>query len=264
MITIKEYVVPDTLDEAYELLTSKRNNVVLGGSGFLKLSRKNIGTAIDLKDIDLDYIDEDNENILIGADVSLRKLEQHKLIKTYCGGLISCAVSNIVGVQFRNGVRVGGSVFSKYGFSDLIPPLLAVGAKVKLYKRGIVGLEEFLKSDYEKDILIEVILKKKDAKGVYDSIRKCTGDFPVINGSIILEDGEYTVVLGARPQMAMIAKRASEVLTKENNIEKASELVKVELAYGSNLRASKEYRSDMSKALVTRMYNSIGCDKDDK
>jgi len=264
MITIKEYVVPTSIDEAYELLTSKRNNVVLGGSSFLKLGSKIIGTAIDLKDIDLDYIDEDDENILIGADVSLRKLEQDNLIKTYCGGIISCAVSNIVGVQFRNGARIGGSVFSKYGFSDLIPPLLAVGAKVKLYKRGTVDLEEFLESDYEKDILVEVILKKKKAKGVFDCIRKCTGDFPVLNGAIVCEDEKYTIVIGARPQKAAIAKKASEVLTSEKDTEKASDLVKEELSYGSNLRGSREYRSDMAKALVTRMYMSIGCDKDDK
>lgn len=264
MLAIKEYAVPDTLDEAYELLTSKRNNVVLGGCGFLKLGSKNIGTAIDLKELNLDYIDEDDKNILIGADVSLRTLEQHKLIKTYCGGLISCAVSNIVGVQFRNGVRVGASVFSKYGFSDLIPPLLAVDAKVRLHKKGIVSLEEFLDSSLEKDILVEIILEKKNAVGVFDCIRKCSGDFPVLNGAMVLEDGKYRVAIGARPQRAKIAKRASEVLSNENDIDKASDIIKDELIYGSNIRASSEYRADMAKALVTRMYNCIGCDKDDK
>ncbi|HBH0945500.1 TPA: FAD-binding protein, partial [Clostridioides difficile] len=51
MITIKEYVVPKSLDEAYELLISRKNNIILGGCGFLKLGSKNIGSAIDLKDL---------------------------------------------------------------------------------------------------------------------------------------------------------------------------------------------------------------------
>lgn len=36
MITIKEYVVPKSLDEAYELLISRKNNIILGGCGFFK------------------------------------------------------------------------------------------------------------------------------------------------------------------------------------------------------------------------------------
>ncbi|HBH0619843.1 TPA: FAD-binding protein, partial [Clostridioides difficile] len=49
MVTIKEYSVPQSLEEAYKILISKKNNVILGGCGFIKLSNKNIGTAIDLK-----------------------------------------------------------------------------------------------------------------------------------------------------------------------------------------------------------------------
>lgn len=79
MVTIKEYSVPQSLEEAYKILISK-NNVILGGCGFIKLSNKNIGTAIDLKDINLNYIKED-KNILIGADTSLRSLEIDKTIK---------------------------------------------------------------------------------------------------------------------------------------------------------------------------------------
>ncbi|MDU9052613.1 MAG: FAD binding domain-containing protein, partial [Clostridioides difficile] len=97
MITIKEYVVPKSLDEAYELLISRKNNIILGGCGFLKLGSKNIGSAIDLKDLALDYINETDDSILIGADTSLRTLELNKVIKNYCNGVISNAVSNIVG-----------------------------------------------------------------------------------------------------------------------------------------------------------------------
>ncbi|MGO0916109.1 hypothetical protein ACTPEM_22770, partial [Clostridioides difficile] len=40
--------------------------------------------------------------------------------------------------------------------------------------------------------------------------------------------------------------------------EKAGEVSSEELSFGSNIRGSKEYRKDMAKALVVRMYNSIG------
>ncbi|MDO0123231.1 FAD binding domain-containing protein [Clostridioides difficile] len=257
MVTIKEYSVPQSLEEAYKILISKKNNVILGGCGFIKLSNKNIGTAIDLKDINLNYIKEDEKNILIGADTSLRSLEIDKTIKNYCSGILSSAVSNIVGVQFRQGARIGASVFSKYGFSDLIPALLVVGAKVRLYNKGILELSEFLDSELSRDILVEVILPKKDAIAVFDSIRKCTGDFSVLNSAMLKENDTYKIAIGARPQKARLVLEASNILNKEKDIDKASIVASKELTYGSNMRASKEYRKDMASALVKRMYNAI-------
>ncbi|MCC0652439.1 MULTISPECIES: FAD binding domain-containing protein [unclassified Clostridioides] len=257
MVTIKEYSVPQSLEEAYKILISKKNNVILGGCGFIKLSNKNIGTAIDLKDVNLDYIKEDEKNILIGADTSLRSLEINKTIKNYCSGIVSGAVSNIVGVQFRQGARIGASVFSKYGFSDLITALLVVGAKVRLYNSGILELNEFLDSELNKDILIEVILPKKDAVAVFDSIRKCTGDFAILNSAMLKENDTYKIAIGARPQRAKLALEASQILSKEKDIDKASIIVGKELIYGSNMRASKEYRIDMASALLKRMYSAI-------
>ncbi|MDB3085432.1 FAD-binding protein [Clostridioides difficile] len=257
MVTIKEYTVPESLEEAYKILTSKKNNVILGGCGFIKLSNKNIGTAIDLKAINLNYIREDEKNILIGADTSLRSLEIDKTIKNYCSGIVSSAVSNIVGVQFRQGARIGASVFSKYGFSDLIPALLVVGAKVRLYKEGVLELNEFLDNKLSKDILVEVILPKRDAIAVFDSIRKCTGDFPVLNSAMLKENNTYKIAIGARPQRAKIALGASTILSEEKDIDKASIIASEELTYGSNMRASKDYRIDMASALVKRMYNVI-------
>lgn len=257
MITIKEYTVPESLEEAYRILTCKKNNVILGGCGFIKLSNKNIGTAIDLKAINLNYIKEDEKNILIGADTSLRSLEIDKTIKNYCSGIVSSAISNIVGVQFRQGARIGASVFSKYGFSDLIPALLVVGAKVRLYKEGVLELNEFLDNKLSKDILVEVILPKRDAIAVFDSIRKCTGDFSVLNSAMLKENNTYKIAIGARPQRAKIAIEASTILSEEKDIDKASIIASEELTYGSNMRASKDYRIDMASALVKRMYNVI-------
>lgn len=98
MIIIKEYVVLKSLDEVYELLILRKNNIIFGGCGFLKLGSKNIGLVIDLKDLVLDYINEIDDSILIGVDISLRILELNKVIKNYCNGVILNVVFNIVGV----------------------------------------------------------------------------------------------------------------------------------------------------------------------
>lgn len=259
MITIKEYVAANSIEEAYEILMARRNNVILGGCGFIKLGSKNIGTAIDLCNLSLDYIIEKEDEILIGAETTLRDLETNSIIRNYCGGAISQAVSHIVGVQFRNTARVGASVFSRYGFSDLLPPLLVLDAKVKLYKGGVMDLKDFLEMKYEKDILLEVILPKKDGIAVYDCLRKSSGDLPIINGALFKgKNGEYKIAIGSRPERAKLAERAARDLEKGLDIESVAERVVEELKFGSNMRGSKEYREDMCRVLVTRMYDMVG------
>lgn len=259
MITIKEYVAPESIEEAYKILISKRNNLILGGCGFIKMGSKNIGTAIDLCNLNLDYIQENEEEIVIGADTSLRSLEVNPIIKDYCGGAISQGVSNIVGVQFRNMARIGASVFSRYGFSDLLPSLLVLDAKVILCNGGTIELKDFLDKEYEKDILIEVILPKKEGVAVSDCLRKSSTDFPIINGAMFKgKNGEYKIAIGSRPQRGKLAEKSGEALEKGENIEKVSDMVIEELHIGANIRGTKEYREDMCKALVNRMYHKIG------
>lgn len=65
--------------------------------------------------------------------VTLRELETNKLLNELTYGAFSESVKHIVGVQFRNLATVGGSVFGRYGFSDIITLLVALNAEVQLY-----------------------------------------------------------------------------------------------------------------------------------
>ena len=57
MYTIKSYLFPEHLEEAYELLCrDPRNSAVLGGCCWLKMGRRRIRTAIDLTRLGLDQV----------------------------------------------------------------------------------------------------------------------------------------------------------------------------------------------------------------
>ena len=66
MFTIREYAMPETLDEAYTILKSRKGNQILGGCAWLRLGKKRINIAVDLTKCGLDYIREDDEQIEIG------------------------------------------------------------------------------------------------------------------------------------------------------------------------------------------------------
>ena len=164
MFTLMELVQPASIDEAYEILMKRKNNQIIGGSAFLRMGKKRIGTGIDLSNLNLNTIEENEDYIEIGAMTTLRDMEVSPILNKYFNNIIPNSVSDIIGVQFRNVATVGASVFSKYGFSDVIVGLLALDSEVELYKGGRMSLETFLNREFEKDILVKLYIKKKILK----------------------------------------------------------------------------------------------------
>lgn len=142
MLTIDQYVRAESLEQAYELC-QKRNHVVLGGMLWLKMQDRKVGTAIDLCGLGLDRITETERAFELGAMVPLRALETHEGLNAMTRGAFARSVEHIVGVQFRNCATVGGSVFGRFGFSDVLTLLLALDARVVLQGAGELSLEEF-------------------------------------------------------------------------------------------------------------------------
>ena len=261
MFTVMDIVQPATVEEAYSILTKRKNNQVIGGSAWLRMGSKRIGTAVELSQLDLDYIKEEEEYIEIGAMTTFRSLETSEVIENNFGRIIKDSVKDIIGVQFRNVVTVGGTIYSKFGFSDLIVALLALDTEVELVNSGRIKLYDFLNKEYEKDLLTKIYIKKNDVKATYKSLRNAQSDYALLNVSVSKNDNKVKIYVGARPQIATLAVKASEFLSNnelsDENIEKASQIVSEELAFGTNMRASKEYRTLMSKVLVKRVLMEV-------
>jgi CO/xanthine dehydrogenase FAD-binding subunit len=256
VFTIQDYAQPETLEEAYQILKARRNNTVLGGCAFLKMSKKKIGTAIDLSKLELDFIREKKDSIEIGAMTTFRSLEISPCLNQYFNGIIPKSVKSIIGVQFRNVVTVGGTVYSRYGFSDLITALLSLDVDVELVHGGIMPLETFLKTSFTKDILVKVILHKGNQFAAYQMMRNSVADYPILNVAVSKKEDDWKIVIGARPQRAEIAVKASEYLTcneiDEAVISQAVNIAVEELTFGTNMRGQKTYRQTIAAPLVRR------------
>ena len=129
MITIQKYVRVQSLEEAWQLNQNKRNRI-LGGMLWLRLGNGSVNTAIDLCDLGLDTISETEEAFTIGAMATLRDIETHQGLNAYANGAVANAVKDIVGVQFRNMATVGGSIWGRFGFSDVLTVFLAMDTYV--------------------------------------------------------------------------------------------------------------------------------------
>ena len=249
MITIQKYVRAQSLEEAWQLNQNKRNRV-LGGMLWLRLGKGGVNTAIDLCDLGLDTIEETEEQFSIGAMVTLRDIETHEGLNAYSANAVANAVKDIVGVQFRNMATVGGSIWGRFGFSDVLTVFLAMDSYVELYKGGIIPLEQFARMKKDNDILVRLIVKKSTCQVVYTSMRNQSTDFPVIACAVAHINGEYRASIGARPARA--------ILIRSENAERFPAFVAENAPTEGNIRGSAAYRTHLIRVLVERSMNELG------
>ena len=254
MIRIQNYVRAESLEEAYRLNQNKRNRI-LGGMLWLKMSDIAVPTAIDLSALGLNEIEETEEEFSIGAMVTLRQLELHEGLNAYAQGAVAKAVHDIVGVQFRNMATVGGSIFGRFGFSDVLTVFLAMDTYVELYRRGIVSLEEFANMEKDRDILVRLIVKRRPGRFAYQAMRNQRTDFPVLTCAAAQLNGEYRVVVGARPAKARILRDEQNLLSSGVNEENAKAFAAFAadtLPTSGNVRGTADYRTHLIRVLTRR------------
>ncbi len=260
MISIQNYKKVQSLQEAYEL-NQKRSTRILGGMMWMRLSSGNIGTAIDLSGLGLDTIEETDTEFRIGCMCSLRSLELHPGLSSYFGGAIRESVKHIIGVQFRNGATVGGSVFGRFGFSDILTCFLALDSYVELFHGGRVLMREFAERKQDNDILVYVILKKDGRQVRYCSERIAETDFPVLACAVAKTEDAIYVSVGARPMKAKVRKFSLPAGAEDAGLRELAREAAGQFSYGSNMRGNSEYRKHLAEVDIYRNLKEIDWDR---
>lgn len=252
MFHAKEYVRAESIRQAYEL-NQKKSSMVIGGMMWLKMGTRNKGTVIDLGGLGLDTIEEDDREFRIGCMCSLRQLELHEGLNQYFQGIFRECTRHIVGTQFRNSATVGGSIFGRFGFSDILTAMMVLDTWVELYQEGMVPLEKFAKERQNRDILVRIVIKKDGRKAAYITQRQSKIDFPLIACAAAKKENTWYVAAGARPERAGLAV----LPVTEESLKVQAEHAAAQFSYHTNMRAGGEYRAHLSKVYFCRLMERL-------
>ncbi|MDY2776819.1 MAG: FAD binding domain-containing protein [Collinsella sp.] len=255
MLRIGTLVRAQSVDEAYQLLQSRKGSKVIGGGMWMRLSDRTIPVAIDLSDCALDAIEETDDAFVVGAYASLRSLERHEGLAALTGGALAHALRDIVGPQMRERATVGGSLYGRFGFSDVLCVLLALDCDVELAGAGRIPLADFAASPYERDIVVRLIIRKHGYRASYACLRKAATDFPTLNVCAAHWAGSWHLAVGARPcrALAIPGDEAGLVSERPGDSELAAlaEALKG-LPFGSNMWGSARFRRHLAGVLGVR------------
>jgi CO/xanthine dehydrogenase FAD-binding subunit len=165
-----DYYSPKSLAEACSLLAEveAEAKVLAGGTDMLVELRKS-GSApsqaiIDISGIaSLKGISESGDSIVIKPLTTHADVLRSEVIRTHAP-LLRAAVSTIGSPQVRNRGTIGGNIMNAAACADTIPPLIALGAQIKLQStrgEGVLPLSDFFVRPYvtvaaRDEILVEI------------------------------------------------------------------------------------------------------------
>lgn len=255
-VKIKAYKKVSSLQEAYDLLQEDKSNLIIGGGAWIKQTNKEVGTMIDLEHLKLNQILEIGENLVIGSMTTLRDVELNESLNHIDGGILVQAIKGIMGVSIRNIATIGGSIMGKYSFSDILTPLSVMDVELEFYKAGVMKLSDFMKLKKVDDILLNIIIKNRTSKGYFYTMKKTHLDFAVVNVAITNHEG-IDIAIGARPSLCSKPEKAIAYINSQKEITQAvinetASIAIEETKFGTNSRASKEYRTDITKVYIQR------------
>ena len=271
---------PSSLSEALDLLAGygDKARVFAGGTDLFVMMKKRQAVPehlINLKGIpDLKGIASDQGgDIGIGALVTLEEIEHSKIVQENLSALWD-AVRVMASPQVRNLGTIGGNLCSAMPSADTAPPLICLGASVRIAGPGgerRARVEDFFRGPGKSvlrsgEILTRIIIPQPalHAGGAYMKLmRRHAMDLAQVGVAVRLsldpkEDlcREAKIALGAVAQTPIRAPMAEQSLVnREVNrgiAREAGRVASQEATPRSSIRASKEYRIEMVEVLTER------------
>lgn len=279
-----DYYRPTTLDETLTAMERLEGNfcVLAGGTDLLvgmKEKRGRHPALLDIKAVpELGGIRADNGAICLGATATTRAIAESALVRERLP-LLSQALKLLGSMQIGNRATIGGNLSNASPAADSAPPLLALGASVKLVGKARerwVPLDSFFvgpkKSVIDGELLAEVrIPASAKGRGLFCKLgpRNAPEDICIVSAAVYgVPDAamkiwkELRIALGAVAPTPIRARHAEERLKDQpletKVVEEAARIAAEKDAQPiSDIRGSAEYRRAMVHVLVKRALEQI-------
>ncbi len=276
---IHSFYQPHTIPEALRLLQKDKAAacVVAGGTDLVLRAPRTVTALVDISRLGLSFIKRDGKAVRIGATTTMAELEQSAIIQRLANGILAEAARNCGGVQIRNLATVGGNLANGSPAADTATPLLALDAEVVLQSlRGkrAVSLTEFFCGPHQAGsstaLLVEIVIPAATPHSAWSLQRlaRTERDLATVSVAAGLQLDARSRCTRARIALGAVAPQPTRALPAEaalvgqavsaEAIENAAAAAARVVTPISDIRASAEYRREMSQVLVRRALQQCG------
>ena len=274
-----EYYSPQSVPEAYNLLAQIGTGakILAGGTDVLVELRKSAdevtGSIVDISRIvSLRGIEESGDAIVIKPLTTHTEILRSALVGTHAP-LLKTAVAGIGSPQIRNRGTIGGNIMNAAACADTVPPLIALGARVRLQSSTgdrTVALSDFFTKPYvtvaqRGELLVEIRFPKLpfDARSSFIKLgRRNALSISRLSVAAIVTRNQSRVITDARivpgaalPTWHRVSEAENLLIghkpTRELFIEAGKKVSEVMISF-TGRRWSTEYKEPVIAVLVRR------------
>ena len=247
--------------------------MVAGGTDVIVRADPDIRSLVDITRLGLNYIRRKGDGWAIGATTLMAEIEASTAMRGLAGGILAKAAAACGSVQMRNMATVGGNLANASPAADMATPLLVLDAAVMAAgprsRRKVALLDLFCipgKTVLGKALIVEVILPAQPRGGrtgwSYQKLGRTESDISLVNvaaGMQLDAKGRCRwarIALGAVAPTPVRARSAEGLLAgrklDQSLIERACAEVAREVSPITDIRATADYRREMSRVLAMR------------
>ncbi|MHA2304406.1 MAG: FAD binding domain-containing protein [Candidatus Hodarchaeales archaeon] len=271
MDTVQEYFYPASIKEVLSLLSKDGSGIIAGGT-HITTSSQILPRLVDITRLNLSYIKEENQEIIIGSTTTITEILESPITKGIGNGILTKACSLIGDTPLRNKITLGGNIAQSYPWAGLPVVLLVLDAKIVIlnqtetsktltaseyFKQGKVGKGELIK---------EVILPKRIGWFCrYEKFSLTTVDYSwltlafsakITHGTI--EDSRIAISrIVKASRLNEVEKLLKGAHSKTIDTESLITKIKNSVAIVQDHRSSKEYREHLLGILFKRIFQEM-------
>ena len=270
---IRAFYQPRTVNEAIRLLHKPGGQACLiaGGTDLVLRAGRSVTDLVDIAHLGLDYIRRSGQGVRIGATTTLAALEHSQHVQHLANGILAKATASCGTIQTRNVATIGGNLANASPAADTATPLLVLDAQVVLQglrSRRQLPLAEFFRGPHQTVanglLLTEIVIPPCQPRVAWSFQRfgRTEIDIAVVNVAAGLQldrRGRCTwirVALGAVAPRPIRAPNVEAVLAdsilNRPRIERAADTAAQEIRPITDVRASADYRTELSRVLLRR------------
>ena len=179
---------PKHIDEALELIKAEQAIPHGGGTNLTGKKLKHEKGFLSLDRLPLHYVKKEENKIKIGATTDYASIAQ-KLSEMSPGHILSKSLSRAATTPLRNRITIGGGLRLAPNWSDLIGPLTALEAEVKIEgaTEGVYPVGDYLNKRElkSKTLITEIILPDEEWDSWYYREGVTQNDHPVFTITIL-------------------------------------------------------------------------------
>ncbi len=268
LLNVTEYERPATIAEALRLLTRPGVKTALLAGGTLLAGQRDdaLQALVDLRALGLDTISEQDNQIHLGAMLTLQALVDAPLARKIAGGILAQAAKSSAARLIRNAATVGGTLAAgPAANADLAVALAALNAQARLIGQveRVVPAEAVFAELQPGELLTEIDIDSPaaQAEGAFLRIARTPDDVALVHAAatLLMQGGicqQASLAVGGVGMMPVrLSVTESLLIGKSIDQEQIAAAVAAGIdafAPAPDFRASPAYRRDVAATLARR------------